>query len=132
MCLLKTKIPKELKTPFSGEALSVLLWNVTPVVTRCCFVIPQCYLLLLGCHTMPLLTRRFITSFTDLRYFFLPSGIFYLTLFPASFYHGILGPVVQPQNQQSFMLWFETQSRPKCLFESQQSTDLKYRRCFYI
>ena len=25
MCLLKTKIPKELKTPFSGETLSVLL-----------------------------------------------------------------------------------------------------------
>lgn len=76
MCLLKTKIPKELKTPFSGEALSVLLWNVTPVVTRCCFVIPQCYLLLLGCHTMPLLTRRFITSFTDLRYFFFTIGHF--------------------------------------------------------
>ena len=26
-----------------------------------------------------------------------------------------MGPAVQPQNQQGFMLWFETQARPDCL-----------------
>ena len=55
------------------------------------------------------------------RAFFLISGVFYLALLPAVS-EASLGPAVQPQSQQGFMLIFETQPRPGYLFESQQFT----------
>ena len=132
MCLLKTKIPKELKTPVSEETLSMLLMECHASGHQMLFCNTPVLLVTCGMSCHAIAHQVIYNKFYGFEIFFLPSCIFYLTLFPASFYHGILGPVVQPQNQQSFMLWFKTQSRPKCLFESHQSTDLKYRRCFYI
>ena len=45
---------------------------------------------------------------------------------PSCFFRVSLGPEVQPQSYQGFMMIFETQPSPGYLFESQQSTKYLY------
>ena len=55
---------------------------------------------------------------------------FYLAVLPAVF-KASLGAGSLPQSQHSFMLIFETQPRPNCLLESQQSTKDLYGQTLF-
>ena len=68
-------------------------------------------------------------SATILSEHFLPTGVFYLALLPqifdtTCFYQ----PAVLPWSLQGLMLILETQTRLICLFDSQQSTTLIFRK----
>ena len=79
---------KQSKRPF-GETPWLMGHHATPLVTLF-FIITM---LLTGHHAMPVVILWFTASATDLREHFLLSGVFYLTLLPASF-KASLGPAV--------------------------------------
>ena len=77
-----------------------------------------------SCHS-------FTASPTVLSGHFLPTGVFYLRLLHRHFTCVYQGAFIPPWEPAVFKLILETQARPICLFDSQQSTNFILRRIHF-